>query len=93
MLIGGRGTRRSTPPDPEPGGVPLQQCIRTSASMTPRRATIAGLIAAPVLIMSGLHSFAAHLDQATRQQCQMQTWPPSQHAAHLEFCRLYLSRP
>jgi hypothetical protein len=40
-------------------------------------------------IVGGIHALAAHLDQATRQQCARQDWPVHQYAAHAEFCRTY----
>jgi hypothetical protein len=50
------------------------------------RLTLAALIATPLLLPFGLHSLAARLEQATAAQCADQSWPVSQHAAHLEFC-------
>lgn len=55
------------------------------------RVFLAAAIALPVLTMAGIHTVAARLDAATRQQCATQAWPAHQHAAHLEFCRTYLA--
>lgn len=41
-------------------------------------------------IVGGIHAAAAHLDRATRDQCVRQDWPAHQHAAHTEFCRVYM---
>jgi len=54
------------------------------------RPFIASLIAAPVLAMAGIHTAVAHLDAATRRQCAEQAWPVHQHAAHMEYCRVYI---
>ena len=68
---------------------PLSSAFALLASMT--RAFLAAAIALPVLTMAGIHTVAARLDAATRQQCAQQNWPAHQHAAHLEFCRAYLA--
>lgn len=61
------------------------------AAMNATRLTIASLIAAPVVTLFGVHTATARLEQATRRQCAAQDWPIEQHAAHSEFCRLYLA--
>jgi len=32
------------------------------------------------------------LHTATVQQCEQQAWPADQHAAHVEFCEMYLAQ-
>jgi len=32
------------------------------------------------------------LHEATIQQCEQQAWPAHQHAAHVEFCEMYLAQ-